>query len=95
MNEELYSEFSRIALELIGEGRTHWSADNILHHIRYKTRVHGDDGQFRVNNNLSSEFARRFMEDHPEHGSFFQLRRSKHDRKVYACDERTGQYSFI
>lgn len=80
MNESLYTEFRSIALTLINEGRTHYSADGILHVVRFNTRAQGnDDDRFKVNNNLSAEFSRRFIQEFPKHKDFFHLRKSKHD----------------
>lgn len=93
MTQDLYLEFEKIALGLIAEGRTHYSSDGILHVVRFNTRAHGDEGAYKVNNNLAADFARRFMREHPAHGQFFHLRRSHADLVPLKFDA-SGQASF-
>lgn len=81
--EAVYAEFEKIALDLIRRGRKHYSSDGILHVVRFNRAIAGTDADgFKVNNNLSAPFARRFIAEHPEHELFFELRRSKLDTEI-------------
>lgn len=76
--DPVYQEFKRATLDLIDRGVTHFSARDVIGHIRWKTAAR-DVGEFKCNNNRTAEMARRFMQDFPEHDGFFQLRSSKYD----------------
>lgn len=78
-NESIYAEFEKIALDLIARGHKHFSSDGVCHILRYFTSVHGTDPTFKLNNNETAKLAREFIQKHPEHKNFFQLRRSKVD----------------
>jgi hypothetical protein len=78
-NPRVYELFKQLALEAIMSGVKHWSADNILHVIRWKTKEDGRRAgeQYKINNNHSSRYARMFAADFPEHENFFRTRRLK------------------
>lgn len=81
MNDALYQEFERVTMNLISRGFKHFSADGVGHILRYETGFR-ESVMLKINNNSIALLARKFMEDHPEHGAFFQLRKSKHDIKL-------------
>ena len=66
--------FERLTLEVIKTGRTRYSADAILHRIRWHFNIERGDDSFKCNNNWTSTLARWFMERHPEHKGFFEIR---------------------
>ena len=72
---EIYNLFCRYALNLIRAGCVRYSADAILHIIRYKQVVkkEGED-PYKINNNFTSRYARKFIEDNPKYYGFFELR---------------------
>ncbi len=71
---ETYRLFARFALELIAAGRKHYSADAVVHRIRWHTAIeHGDDG-FKINNNFVRCMSERFAFEHPQHREFFRRR---------------------
>lgn len=80
--DPVYEAFKRRALQLIDKGRRRYGAKRIVEEIRYDTTLqHAPeyaDG-YKVNNNMTSLYARRFMEEHPEHDGFFKTRRSQYD----------------
>jgi len=65
--------FNDAALSLIAKGWRRFSADAILHHIRWQSRVERGS-TYKVNNNWSSELSRRFARSYPQHASFFERR---------------------
>lgn len=68
--------FVRFTMEAISRGFTHYSSKSIFERIRWETDQADSDGQstFKINNNYTSWYARRFMEIHPEHSGFFRTR---------------------
>ena len=72
---EIYRMFCETALGLIRKGHKHYSADAILHVIRYKQAVNKEVGElFKINNNYTSRYARKFIKDYPQHAGFFEMR---------------------
>lgn len=76
---EVWAEFKRVAFVLINRGHKHYSADGVMHVVRFATSagVAGADGKgepFKINNNFVALYARRFVRLHPEHADFFQQR---------------------
>lgn len=71
--------FERLTLKLINEnGFKHYSADAILHRIRWHFQVERRLREFKCNNNWTAVLARWFMQRHPEHEGFFETRSSPH-----------------
>lgn len=85
--DQIYQAFVD-ATDRLRAKKSHYSADGVLHYLRYETAIKGE-GEFKINNSLSSEFARRYMQDHPDAEGFFELRKSKHDLKLNF--DNTGQ----
>lgn len=75
-NPWVWRAFETRAFELIRAGRTHYSADGILHTVRFHHALttKSDDG-FKINNDFSSRYARKWARLHPEHAEFFHYRR--------------------
>ena len=72
---EVYNRFCQIVQGLIRKGHRHYSADAILHVIRYEAAVKKDPLElFKINNNFSSRYARKFIQEFPEHKGFFEIR---------------------
>lgn len=72
---EVYELFQRFSGELLGRGRAHYSADAILHRIRWHYAVNVDhDGGFKINNNFSSRYARKLAADDQRFAEFFEFR---------------------
>jgi hypothetical protein len=70
--------FERFTLEVIGAGHKHYSADAIIHRVRWETSVVVQtDDDFKINNNHVAFYARRFMEQHPAHKGFFRTREQR------------------
>jgi hypothetical protein len=73
-NPNVYSKFCALAQQIIDAGYTHYSADAILHRIRWHYHVEQGDRQFVLNNNWTSRYARLWLSDHPEYAGFFETR---------------------
>ena len=69
---EVYEGFKKFALIAMGV-RKHYSSDAVLHALRWETMIESGE-EFKINNNWSSFYARKFMEESPSHTGFFRLR---------------------
>lgn len=76
---DVYRAFVQYALRLKRAGKTRYSADAILHVIRFETDLADNAGDFKINNNFSAPLARKAMAEYPELKDFFETRRSKGD----------------
>ena len=75
-----WSLFQKFAFELIERGFKHYSADAVLHRVRWETAESTmDDSGFKCNNDLTPLYARTFHNVHPEHNGFFRTRESRFD----------------
>jgi hypothetical protein len=84
-NPQVWAMFRRFTLEAIRAGRTRIGAKMIAERIRWETFIgpaEGDD--FKINNNFTAFYARRFMAEHPEHAGIFQTRASRADQEIAA-----------
>lgn len=74
-NPGVYFLFKRFANELINAGRKKISASLIIERIRWEVTISTiSDDQFKVSNNHTAFYARKFMNDFPEHGEIFRTR---------------------
>ena len=74
-NPLVYDLFKKFTFEVIEKGFTKWSADAIMHRVRWETNIVTDDQQFKINNNYVAFYARLFMSEYPEYAGFFEIRR--------------------
>jgi hypothetical protein len=73
--------FERLANHLVETGWNHYSADAILHRVRWHFQVEKGDREFKCNNNWTSHLARWWMDRHPEHSEFFETRALASERE--------------
>ena len=78
---DIWRHFEAITFELIGRGIKHYSADSILHVIRFHRATSTQKEAFRINNNFSACYARKWASCHPKRAHFFARRKSKVDPK--------------
>jgi hypothetical protein len=78
--------FERFAFDRIERGFQHYSADAILHRIRWETATaRGLEGAPKLSDWWTAFYARKFMNVHPEYRGFFRTRRQpSRDRFVEA-----------
>jgi hypothetical protein len=77
--EEIRQLFERFAVDVARMGFTTYSADAILHRIRWHQHIERGNRDFKCNNNYTAPLARWFLAEHPELPNFFETRTSKHD----------------
>ena len=76
MPKAIAFKFDGLALFVASRGRKRYSADSILHRLRWHFDFDDDertDG-FKCNNNWTAPLARWFLARHPEFPKFFELR---------------------
>ena len=73
---EVWDLFVRFTFEMINRGFKHYSAQHgIFARIRWEIDAGGNGtSEFKINNNYSAFYARRFMVMYPEHEGFFRTR---------------------
>ena len=75
---KVYEYFKRFAFEAIAAGQKEFSSDAILHRIRWFVTIEQSPYEdYKINNNYSSRYARKFIEDFPQHAGFFKTRKLK------------------
>lgn len=76
LHPEIYAEFRQIALNLLQHGRSHYGSKAIFEVIRYHRALSGKSEAelFKINNNYSSRYARKLMEEDERFHDFFELR---------------------
>jgi len=73
-NPEVYELIKRFTLQVIAAGFKHYSITSIYERVRWHTMIETSGDPFKINNNHRAYYARKFMEDHPEHAGFFRTR---------------------
>ncbi len=78
-NPEVFRLFRKFAYQVLNNGLDHYSADAILHRIRWHMDidVKERDGEFRLNNNHAAYYARLLMQEEPMFEGFFTTRETK------------------
>jgi hypothetical protein len=75
---EIYEGFKRFALKAMAV-RKHYSSRAVFHALRWETII-DSGGEFKINNNWSPFYARKFMKESPSHEGFFRSRVQTHAR---------------
>jgi hypothetical protein len=73
-NPQVWDLFMRFTFDTIHAGHKRFSADSILHRIRWETSVVTTDAHFKINNDYSADYARKFMTSFPKYNNFFEIR---------------------
>lgn len=74
-NPQIYRLFSRFAVAALESGRKRYSADAILHRIRWFVDIETQgDESFKLNNNFSSRYARKLAAEDERFQTFFEFR---------------------
>ena len=73
-NPKVWNLFRDFTFDLIDKGHKHCSSDMILHRIRWETKIQ-TGGEFKINNNYSPYYARKFERIYPYYKGFFRTRK--------------------
>ena len=79
-NPGVYELFKRFTFQIINAGHKHYSSDAVLHRIRWHTSIETRRDEFKINNNFSAYYARKFHNDFPEYDGFFRTRVTKAEK---------------
>ena len=72
---EVWRLFVRFTFQMIERGYRNYSAKAIFERIRWEKDAGGDGVTcFKLNNNYTAFYARRFAKVYPEHAEFFRTR---------------------
>lgn len=71
-NPHVYSAFLQFTLQVIGTSNK-CAARTVMERIRWETLINGND-KWKINNNYTSRYARKFMKQFPAHEGFFATR---------------------
>jgi hypothetical protein len=84
--DEVVHLFEKLALSLVARGYERYSADAILHRIRWHFQVERGMRDFKCNNNWTARLSRWFLDKYPVLNGFFETRASpsRHDMTDYA-----------
>ena len=76
---DIWKEFERLALIVWGTGRRKYSAQTIMHVIRWNSEIERNKGDFDINNNYIAYYARMFLYQYKEAqiAEFFEIRSFK------------------
>lgn len=84
-NPKVYEKFCERCELLIAAGFRRYSADGIMHTIRFdhdvaikSTSVDGEGHPLKINNDVVRFYAEKWTREHPEHPDFFQSRKNQH-----------------
>lgn len=85
-NQVLWRAFVRFTFDAISAGKEHYSADAVLHRVRWESAIveRGGDG-WKCNNNWTAYLAREFHRAYPEHAGFFRTRTSRASAAIQGC----------
>jgi hypothetical protein len=70
---EIYQVFKNIAEEFIKKGVIKMGAKRIIEEIRWHKLVKTNE-YFKVSNNYTAYYARKFVNDHPQYAGFFNFK---------------------
>jgi len=80
-NPHVWDLFVRFTFELLALGKTRYSARGIFDRIRWETMITTTDDPYRISNNWSPYYARKFHKAFPDHDGFFTIRPARADRE--------------
>lgn len=75
--QRVFDLFEQIAFSLYSKGWETYSADAILHRIRWHMRIDKGERDFKCNNNWTSTLARWCMKKNQQLHGFFETRELK------------------
>jgi hypothetical protein len=74
-NPEVWDHFVLFTNQIISKGFANYSVKAIFERIRWEMDAKSTgESQFKINNNFSAFYGRRFMKMYPQHAGFFRTR---------------------
>ena len=85
---DVWDLFVRFTFEKINRGFKHFGANAVMERVRWETETSSGPPDYKVNNNHTAFYARRFGRIYPEHSDFFRTRVQKNDAHKPLSRER-------
>lgn len=77
-NPHIYELFCKYSCEAIKSGKKRMSHWLVANRIRWDAEVvTNTDEQYKISNDFIALYARKFMEEHPQHNGFFKTKEMK------------------
>ena len=76
-NPQVWQLFVKMAERAIDNGFEHYSAKTIFEVMRWQCDIKTTDFDFKLNNNYTAYYARKFRNIYPLYGDFFETRKIK------------------
>ena len=76
INPKIYKEFVHYTNEMIQAGQIKVGAKSVFERIRWESKIKRMD-QYKVNNNFTADYARKFEQDYPHFSGIFEKRLCK------------------
>lgn len=73
LNPQVWEYFKLFSLQMLNRGYKRIGSKMIFERIRWETMISGD-GTFKVNNNYTPYYSRKFEHEYPEHEGVFSKR---------------------
>lgn len=73
LNPQVWEYFKLFSLQMLNRGYKRIGSKMIFERIRWETMISGD-GTFKVNNNYTPYYSRKFEAEFPEHEGVFSKR---------------------
>jgi len=70
---EIYSVYKNVAEEFIKRGKIKMGSKHIIEEIRWHKKVKTNE-YFKVGNNYTAYYARKFVNDHPHYAGIFNFK---------------------
>ncbi|MER9628867.1 hypothetical protein [Mesorhizobium sp. M0296] len=74
-NPHVYSMFQRFSLKAIQAGMKRLSGHFILARMRWESAIETKGDPFKINDNYSAYYVRKFIADFPQYAATFETRR--------------------
>lgn len=75
---DIWREFENVALSLIASGVEHYGAKAIMEVVRFHRTIDSTATEpFKINNNFTAYYARKFMRKYPMYDGFFETRKAR------------------
>jgi len=85
-NPDIWTAFKKFTFQLIDKGVACYGAKAIFEKIRFEVTLEKGANAFKLNNNFTAKYARKFMDLYPWHKGFFQVRQSPKTRQAVVTD---------
>lgn len=76
-NPNVWIAFKKYTLQAINAGKKNYSSKSIFERIRWETSIEAKNDTFKINNNYTADYARKFMRMFPMYEGFFRTREMK------------------